>query len=87
MGEYKEAFVGIDVAKQKNAIALAEGERGGEIRYLGEVDASDGNTGRLRLRRHTHQRSARARARRRHLPRAPDVFLFTNHLDESDLLF
>jgi transposase len=41
MGEYREAFVGIDAAKLKNAIAIADGERGGEIRYLGEVDASD----------------------------------------------
>lgn len=40
MGEYSEAFVGIDVAKGRNAIAIADGERGGEVRYLGEVDAS-----------------------------------------------
>jgi transposase len=40
MGEHSEAFVGIDVAKGRNAIAVAEGERGGEVRYLGEVDAS-----------------------------------------------
>lgn len=43
MEEYREAFVGIDVAKLKNAIAIAGGDRGGEIRYLGEVDASDGS--------------------------------------------
>jgi transposase len=35
-----EVFVGIDVAKARNAIAIADGERGGEIRYLGEVEAS-----------------------------------------------
>jgi len=34
MGEYREAFIGIDVAKLKNAIAIAGGERGGEIRHL-----------------------------------------------------
>lgn len=39
MGEHSEAFVGIDVAKVRNAIAIADGERGGEVRYLGEVDA------------------------------------------------
>jgi transposase len=50
MGEYREAFVGIDVAKLKNAIAVADGERGGEIRYLGEVDASDGNMARVERR-------------------------------------
>jgi transposase len=40
MGQHSEAFVGIDVAKGRNAIAVAEGERGAEVRYLGEVDAS-----------------------------------------------
>jgi transposase len=41
MGEYTEAFVGIDAAKARNAIAVAESGRGGEVRYLGEVDASE----------------------------------------------
>ena len=40
MGQSTEAFVGIDAAKARNAIAVAEGGRGGEVRYLGEVDAS-----------------------------------------------
>jgi len=34
-------YVGIDVAKMRNAIAVADGARGGEVRYLGEVDASE----------------------------------------------
>lgn len=37
MSEYKEAFVAFDVAKAKNAVALAEGDRNGEVRYLGEI--------------------------------------------------
>lgn len=41
MEQSTEVFVGIDVAKARNAIAVADGERGGEVRYLGEVDASD----------------------------------------------
>lgn len=41
MADYREAFVGIDVAKLKNAIAIAESGRNGEIRYAGEVEASD----------------------------------------------
>lgn len=41
MAHYIEAFVGIDVAKLKNAIAVAEYGRDGEIRYFGEVEASD----------------------------------------------
>jgi len=36
----KEIFVGIDVSKLRNAIAVAEGGRGGEVRFVGEVDAS-----------------------------------------------
>jgi transposase len=47
MGEYTEAFVGIDAAKARNAIAVAEGGRGGEIRYLGEVDAAEQGMRRL----------------------------------------
>ena len=40
MVEYSEVFVGIDVAKERNAVAIAEGGRTGEVRYLGEFDAS-----------------------------------------------
>ena len=38
MGEHSEVFVGLDVAKSKNAVAIAESGRGGEVRYLGEID-------------------------------------------------
>ncbi len=37
MAQSIEVFVGIDVSKIRNAIAIADGERGGEVRYLGEV--------------------------------------------------
>ena len=37
MGHHAEVFVGIDVAKSRNAIAIADCERGGEVRYFGEV--------------------------------------------------
>lgn len=40
VANYREAFVGIDVAKLKNAIAIAEAGREGEVRFFGEVDAS-----------------------------------------------
>src|SRR3954453_145187 len=40
MVEYTEAFVGIDAAKSRNAIAIAEAGRKGEVRYLGEVEAT-----------------------------------------------
>lgn len=42
-----EVFVGVDVAKARNAIAVAVGQRGGEARYLGEVDASPTAMGRV----------------------------------------
>lgn len=40
MADYRLAFIGIDVAKSKNAIAVAEAGRDGEVRFFGEVDAS-----------------------------------------------
>jgi transposase len=39
MKKYSGIFVGIDTAKKKHAVAIAEGGRGGEIRYLGEIDS------------------------------------------------
>jgi transposase len=47
VADYKEAFVGIDVAKLKNAIAIAEFGRDGEVRYFGEVEASDASMRRV----------------------------------------
>ena len=35
-----EAFVAFDTSKEKNAVAMAVGDRTGEVRYLGEI----GNT-------------------------------------------
>jgi hypothetical protein len=33
-------FVGIDAAKAKHAVAVAEPGRSGEVRYIGEIDAA-----------------------------------------------
>ena len=41
MGHHTEAFVGIDTSKSCNAIAIADGGRGGEVRYLGEFSATE----------------------------------------------
>lgn len=38
MREHSEAFVAFDVAKMKHAVAVAEGGRGGEVRFLGEIE-------------------------------------------------
>ncbi len=40
MAENSTAVVGIDAAKAKHAIAVAEPGRIGEVRYLGEIEAS-----------------------------------------------
>jgi transposase len=42
-----EIFVGIDAAKARNAIAVAESGRNGEIRYLGEIDNTPDAVARL----------------------------------------
>ncbi len=40
MGEYSEVFVAFDVAKKKHAVAIAEGGRRSEIRFVGEIENS-----------------------------------------------
>jgi transposase len=40
MAEYSEVFVAFDVAKRKHAVAIAEGGRTGEVRFLGEIENS-----------------------------------------------
>jgi hypothetical protein len=40
MKQYTEAFVGIDTARNKHALAIADPGRDGEIRYLGEIDSA-----------------------------------------------
>jgi transposase len=41
MEEYSEVFIGMDVSKSRIAVALAEGGRAGETRFLGEIEASE----------------------------------------------
>jgi transposase len=41
VGHHSEAFVGIDTSTSRNAIAVADGGRGGEVRYLGELPATE----------------------------------------------
>jgi transposase len=47
VGHHSEAFIGIDTAKLRNAVAIAEAGRRGEVRYLGEVDSSEAATRKL----------------------------------------
>ena len=44
MGHHSEAFIGIDTSKLRNAVAVAEAGRKGEVRYLGEIDTSEAAT-------------------------------------------
>jgi hypothetical protein len=41
------AFVGIDTSRLRNAVAVAEEGRGGEVRYLGEIDTTEAATRKL----------------------------------------
>ena len=50
MVEAREAFIGIDVAKLRKAVAIADAGRDGEVRFLGEVDASPEGMRRLAAR-------------------------------------
>jgi transposase len=47
VGQNSEAFIGIDTSKLRNAVAIAEAGRGGEIRYLGEIDTTEAATRKL----------------------------------------
>ena len=47
MDHHSGAFVGIDTLKLRNAVAVAEEGRGGEVRYLGEIDTTEAATRKL----------------------------------------
>ena len=47
MNHHSGAYVGIDTSKLRNAVAVAEEGRGGDIRYLGEIDTTEAATRKL----------------------------------------
>ena len=47
MTHHREAFVAFDTAKLRNAVAVADAGRNGEIRYLGEIDNTEAATRKL----------------------------------------
>jgi transposase len=47
MIDYSEAFVGIDTSKLRNAVAIADAGRGGEVRFLGEIENTPAATAKL----------------------------------------
>ncbi len=44
MVECSNIFIGMDVSKDRHAVAVADGGRDGEVRYFGEI-GSDGGSG------------------------------------------
>src|SRR5437867_13290535 len=47
MGDDNEAFVGFDTSKLRNAVAIAEGGRNGEVRFFGEIENATEATAKL----------------------------------------
>jgi transposase len=47
MHHHSEAFIGLDMSKLRNAVAIAEAGRAGEVRFVGEIEASGVATARL----------------------------------------
>lgn len=47
MADHSEAFVAFDTAKLRNAVAIADAGRSGEVRFLGEIDNTAAATGKL----------------------------------------
>jgi transposase len=44
MGDHNEAYVAFDTSKLRNAVAIAEGGRTGEVRFFGEIENTDAAT-------------------------------------------
>jgi len=47
MRDHSEAFVAFDTSKLRNAVAIAEAGRSGEVRFVGEIDNTPAATSRL----------------------------------------
>jgi hypothetical protein len=47
MEEHNTIFVGLDVSKDRHAVAVADGGRDGIVRYFGEIGSDDASVRRL----------------------------------------
>src|ERR1700687_3000558 len=57
MSDHSEAFVAFDTSKLRNAVAVADAGRAGEIRFMGEIENTGAATAKLvRKLAATHQR-------------------------------
>jgi transposase len=45
--QHSRAFIGIDTSKLRNAVAVADEGRDGEVRYFGEIDTTEAATRKL----------------------------------------
>lgn len=54
--EEASIFIGLDVAKVKHAVAIAEEGRSGDVRFLGEINADPLSVGRMVTRLEKHNK-------------------------------
>src|SRR6476659_5697079 len=47
MSKHSEIFVAFDTSKLRNAVAIADSDRSGEVRFLGEIDNTEAATAKL----------------------------------------
>ena len=47
MRDHSEVFVAFDTSKLRNAVAIAEAGRSGEVRFLGEIENTPAATDKL----------------------------------------
>src|ERR1700704_6915818 len=47
MTDCSEVFVGLDTSKLRNAVAIAEAGRAGEVRFFGEIENTEAATAKL----------------------------------------
>jgi transposase len=47
MSDHSQVFVAFDTSKLRNAVAIADGDRGGEVRFLGEIENTEAATAKL----------------------------------------
>src|SRR5436190_20757 len=67
MGDYSEAFVGLDTSKLRNAVAIADAGRGGEVRFFGEIENTPAATAKLVLTRARETAMLDLRTKRQHV--------------------
>ena len=47
MGKDSELFIGLDTSKLKISVAIADGDRNGEVRFFGDISAEPASVGKM----------------------------------------